>query len=268
MPAAFTSKSARGSVIEPVTETLHGVTVTDLYRWLEDQDSLATRAWIEVQNNYTRGYLDAIPGREQIRAGLAALIKIDNVEDLPHFDFLAAAKAPPAKIGDWVLAFSNQFEIATRDEPMTVQHGIISAYSKLHGKRGIFEAPYSGDVYLLAPHRHALASRPLYVSFDKDVLQADEAIVNWDSGHLVTEEARRVVEAFVSASAGLAGMDVVGDWSPVRVQGLLRRFLHWTEHPSMSVHPEEAQARNEQLNLTLVELLAELAVPRKLVPVT
>lgn len=63
--------------IEPVTETLHGVTVTDLYRWLEDQDSLATRAWIEVQNNYTRGYLDAIPGREQIRAGLAALIKID-----------------------------------------------------------------------------------------------------------------------------------------------------------------------------------------------
>ena len=41
-----------------------------------------------------------------------ALIKIDKVDDLPYFDLPAAAKAPPAQPGDWVLAFSNQFEIA------------------------------------------------------------------------------------------------------------------------------------------------------------
>ena len=34
---------------EPVTENLHGITVTDTYRWLEDQDSPRTRAWIEEQ---------------------------------------------------------------------------------------------------------------------------------------------------------------------------------------------------------------------------
>jgi serine protease Do len=79
----------------------------------------------------------------------AALIKLDKVEDLPHFDLAKAAANPLAQAGDPVLAFSNQFEIATREEPVSVQHGVIAAYSKLHGRRGIFEAPYSAEVYVI-----------------------------------------------------------------------------------------------------------------------
>ena len=41
---------------EPVTEILHGVSVTDTYRWLEDQDSPRTRVWIAEQARYARGY--------------------------------------------------------------------------------------------------------------------------------------------------------------------------------------------------------------------
>ena len=44
---------------------------------------------------------------------------------------------------------SNQFEIATRDEPLSVQRGVVAAYSKLHLLRGIYDAPYQGDVYVL-----------------------------------------------------------------------------------------------------------------------
>jgi len=51
-------------------EVLHGVEITDPYRWLEDQNSPRTRAWIEEQTAYARSYLDAIPGREQIRQRL------------------------------------------------------------------------------------------------------------------------------------------------------------------------------------------------------
>jgi serine protease Do len=79
----------------------------------------------------------------------AALIKIDQVEELPFFDLAGAARAAQAKPGDSVLAFSNEFQIATRDEPVSVQHGVIAAYSRLHGRRGIFEAPYSGYVYVI-----------------------------------------------------------------------------------------------------------------------
>src|SRR5262249_30191593 len=46
-------------------------------------------------------------------------------------------------------AFSNQFQIATRDEPVSVQRGVIAAYSKLQGRRGIFDFPYTGDVYVI-----------------------------------------------------------------------------------------------------------------------
>ena len=69
--------------------------------------------------------------------------------DLDFFDIAAASKRPPAEAGDWVLAFSNLFEIAMRDEPVSVQRGVIAAYSKLHGRRGIFDFPYTGPVYIV-----------------------------------------------------------------------------------------------------------------------
>lgn len=79
----------------------------------------------------------------------AALLKIENVEDLPYFDLSKAEVLPQAQTGDLVFAFSNQFQIATRDEPMSVQRGVIASYGKLHGKRGIFDAAYKGDVYVV-----------------------------------------------------------------------------------------------------------------------
>ena len=84
----------------------------------------------------------------------AALVKIttdpkDPPLDLPYFNLAEAAKLPPSQPGDWVLAFSNQFEIASRDEPVSVQRGVVSAIAKLSGRRGIFEAPYHGDVLYL-----------------------------------------------------------------------------------------------------------------------
>jgi S1-C subfamily serine protease len=78
-----------------------------------------------------------------------AIVKIPGAKDLPYFDVGKAAQRTLAETGDWVLAFSNQFQIATRDEPMTVQKGVVSAISKLQGRRGIFEAPYTGDVYVI-----------------------------------------------------------------------------------------------------------------------
>lgn len=77
--------------------------------------------------------------------------KIDepNGLDLDHFDYDAAVKRGPAAPGDWILAMSNTFEIALRDEPLSVQRGVISAYTKMAGRRGIFEFPYTGEVYVV-----------------------------------------------------------------------------------------------------------------------
>jgi prolyl oligopeptidase len=64
---------------DPVTDTLHGVKITDPYRWLEDQNSPATREWLAAQDRFARAYLDAVPGREAIRKKFEALLKIENV---------------------------------------------------------------------------------------------------------------------------------------------------------------------------------------------
>jgi len=62
-----------------VKEVLHGVEIVDPYRWLEDQNSPETRAWIDAQNAYTHTMLDALPGRDKLRERVTALLKIDVV---------------------------------------------------------------------------------------------------------------------------------------------------------------------------------------------
>ncbi len=113
---------------------------------------------------------------------------------------------------------------------------------------------------LLHPLQAELARRPLYISVDKDVLVQEEASVNWDSGYLTVAEAGLVLETFLVAARGcLAGMDLVGDWSPVRLEGWPRRLLHWTEHPWLAIDPQEAAQRNGQANSSLLERVHALA---------
>src|SRR5262249_31928381 len=65
------------------TDVYHGVEVVDSYRWLEDQNTTETRAWIEAQNAYTDSLLAATPGREQLKQRLTALLKVDSI-NLPR----------------------------------------------------------------------------------------------------------------------------------------------------------------------------------------
>jgi len=70
------------SPIEVVTDLLHGVPIADPYRWLEDQDSPRTRAWIEEQMRYARNYLDAIPGRDLILTRIREFLAVETYDSL------------------------------------------------------------------------------------------------------------------------------------------------------------------------------------------
>src|SRR5215510_6384950 len=67
------------SRVDNVRETIHGVEITDPYRWLEDQQSPDTRAWIDEQNKYAHSLLDGLPSRPQIQKRLSELLRIDSV---------------------------------------------------------------------------------------------------------------------------------------------------------------------------------------------
>jgi len=88
------------TVKQPVTETYHGIGVTDDYRWLEDDASPEVKRWVAEQNAYTRAYLDAIPERPAIRARVAELL---GAAPTRRYDFqyrgkmLFALKVQPPK---------------------------------------------------------------------------------------------------------------------------------------------------------------------------
>jgi prolyl oligopeptidase len=84
---------------KPVTDTYHGVTVTDNFRWLEDWNDKAVQKWSEAQNTFARSVLDKLPGAEQLRERLT---KIMGAKTTSHSAFavrgtqlFALRKQPP-----------------------------------------------------------------------------------------------------------------------------------------------------------------------------
>jgi prolyl oligopeptidase len=67
---------------EPVTEMLHGLAVTDPYRWLEEQDSPRTRNWIEEQTSFARSYLENVPAGEIIRKRIREFLAVETYDSL------------------------------------------------------------------------------------------------------------------------------------------------------------------------------------------
>ncbi len=72
----------------PVTETIHGDSVTDPFRWLEgdntDPENMGrlteeVTAWTDDQNGYTRRVLDNLPGRQQLEARLRELMEVPSI---------------------------------------------------------------------------------------------------------------------------------------------------------------------------------------------
>ena len=51
-------------------DTYFGTTVNDPYRWMEDDKSEATKAWVGEENKVTFGYLDNIPYRKDFQAAI------------------------------------------------------------------------------------------------------------------------------------------------------------------------------------------------------
>jgi prolyl oligopeptidase len=56
-----------------LVENLHGAAVPDPYRWLEDDNSAETKAWVEEQNKVTFAYFEQIPARTKLKERLTKL---------------------------------------------------------------------------------------------------------------------------------------------------------------------------------------------------
>ena len=77
-------ETPRGEVVD----NYFGTEVPDPYRWLEDDNSEATAAWVAAENAVTNDYLSQIPFRDAIRKRLTQLWNYPK-------------EGAPAKHGDW-----------------------------------------------------------------------------------------------------------------------------------------------------------------------
>lgn len=75
-------------MIYPETKTVkqvddyHGVKIEDPYRWLEDDNSAETKAWVESQNKTTNQYLSQITFRDKVRERLTTLWNYDKMNTI------------------------------------------------------------------------------------------------------------------------------------------------------------------------------------------
>jgi prolyl oligopeptidase len=63
---------------KPVTEDIHGTSITDPYRWLEDSKSPETRAWIASEMKYTEEYLAQVKVRPEIVKRVTELVRTET----------------------------------------------------------------------------------------------------------------------------------------------------------------------------------------------
>ena len=64
---------------QDVVDDYFGTKVADPYRWLENDTSAQTAAWVAAQRELTDKYLEALPYRKQIAGELRNLLDMEQI---------------------------------------------------------------------------------------------------------------------------------------------------------------------------------------------
>jgi len=67
-----------------IAETIHGKQIHDPYRWLEDENSPEVQAWMKSEDDYARGELGKLHGRDELAARMKQLLYYDAISSPIH----------------------------------------------------------------------------------------------------------------------------------------------------------------------------------------
>lgn len=101
------------------TDEYFGEKVADPYRWLEDDRSPQTKAWVEAENKVTFSYLDAIPLRDELKKQLTDIWNYEKV-------------GTPFKEGNYTYYYKNNG---------LQQHSVLYRKKGENGKEEVFLDP-------------------------------------------------------------------------------------------------------------------------------
>jgi arginase family enzyme len=105
--------------------------------------------------------------------------------------------------------------------------------------------------------KNRLEAKQVYVSIDKDCLKSDYALTNWEEGCFELSELLNFL-GLIKDNLDIVGLDISGDYSPVKAKGWLKRMVSHLDHPknySARKKSEEACRRVDELtNLKLLKI--------------
>ena len=101
-----------------------------------------------------------------------------------------------------------------------------------------------------------LEAKKAYVSIDKDCLNPDSSLTNWEKGLLSLEELLLIIK-LARENLDIIGADILGDYSPPTARGRIRTFLSRLDHPNdysaKSMPESEITSINEKTNIKIIE---------------
>ncbi len=100
-----------------------------------------------------------------------------------------------------------------------------------------------------------LPAKKVYVSIDKDCLKSAYALTNWEEGRLTLEELLLMLK-LIKENLDIVGLDIVGDYSEISLEGMLKRIISRLDHPKdilARTFPEPVViALNQETNLKIL----------------
>lgn len=101
-----------------------------------------------------------------------------------------------------------------------------------------------------------LPNKKVYVTIDKDCMSAESAITNWDQGKMPLDHLLAILKV-IKDNCDIVGMDITGDYSPVKTEGAFKSAMLWLSHPkkieASKFSASEITALNERTNLKILE---------------
>ena len=105
-----------------------------------------------------------------------ALLKISPTEELDHF---LLSDSDVGQKGDWVIALSNAFKVASKSEPVSAMIGVISLRSSMEARLNKRDVAYDGPLVLIdAITSNPGASGGAVVTFDENLVGMVGKLIN------------------------------------------------------------------------------------------
>lgn len=102
-----------------------------------------------------------------------------------------------------------------------------------------------------------LPAKRVYVSIDKDCLRSEYAVTNWEEGKLSLDDLL-IMLRLIKENTEVIGIDITGDYSPVSIKGLFKKFIAYSDHPrnitARTLSDTAITAINEATNLRILNI--------------